>query len=153
MATAAAADKDAAAFDAPQIATIRGYLDDAMEPFLSRDGAILFCNNLNEPSVNTDIHYAVRIDPLTFKYKGRVGNVNTSALEGVPTMDKDGNFYFISPRDYDKSARRFSRGSSDETMVFSQGRRHRLQPSLPYCYPDRWHARSSAARERNQEGV
>ena len=100
---AAAADKDAAAFDAPNIVTIRGYHDDVMEPFLSRDGAILFFNNLNEPSVNTDIHYAVRIDPLTFEYKGRVGHVNTSALEGVPTMDRSGTFYFISPRDYDKT--------------------------------------------------
>ena len=96
---AAAADNDAAAFDAPNIVTIRGYHDDVMEPFLSRDGAILFFNNLNEPSVNTDIHYAVRIDPLTFEYKGRVGHVNTSALEGVPTMDRSGTFYFISPRD------------------------------------------------------
>jgi hypothetical protein len=60
---AAAADRDAGSFKAPQIVTIRGYQDDAMEPFLSRDGKILFFNNLNEPSVNTDIHYAVRIDP------------------------------------------------------------------------------------------
>jgi hypothetical protein len=74
-----------------------------MEPFLSRDCRILFFNNLNEPSANTDIHYAARIDPLTFEYKGRVGNVNTSALEGVPTMDQNGTFYFISPRDYDKT--------------------------------------------------
>jgi hypothetical protein len=102
-AMATAEDKDTASFDTPQIVTIRGYQDDAMEPFLSRDGRILFFNNLNEPSVNTDIHYAVRIDPLTFEYTGRVGNVNTSALEGVPTMDQNGTFYFISPRDYDKT--------------------------------------------------
>ena len=80
---------------------IRGYQDDAMEPFLSRDGTILFFNNLNEAPVNTDIHYAVKIDALTFEYKGRVGGVNTAALEGVPTMDRDANLYFISPRDYD----------------------------------------------------
>jgi hypothetical protein len=112
-ATATATDKDAVNFDTPQVVTITGYQDDAMEPFLSRDGAILFFNNLNEPSVNTDIDYAVRIDPLTFEYRGRVGNVNTSALEGVPTMDQNATFYFISPRDYDKSVPRFSQGNSD----------------------------------------
>jgi len=91
------------AFESPQMVSIRGYQDDAMEPFLSRDGTILFFNNLNEGPVNTDIHYAAKVDALTFEYKGRAGGVNTPALEGVPTMDRDGNFYFISPRDYDRT--------------------------------------------------
>ena len=100
---AAAADDSAAAFNTPRVVTVQGYRDDAMEPFLSRDGRLLFFNNLNSPSVNTDIHYAVRLDPLTFEYKGRVAGVNTLALEGVPSVAQNGDFYFISPRDYDKT--------------------------------------------------
>lgn len=53
--------------------------------------------------MNTDIQYAIRVDALNFEYKGRVGGVNTAALEGVPTMDREGNLYFISPRDYDRT--------------------------------------------------
>jgi len=98
-----AENRNAADFDTPQMVSIQDYLDDAMEPFLSRDGTVLFFNNLNEPSVNTDIHYAIKIDPLTFAYKGRVGSVNTVKLEGVPTMDSKANFYFISIRDFDKT--------------------------------------------------
>ena len=44
---ATAADDSNAAFDTPRIVTIQGYGDDAMEPFLSRDGKLLFFNNLN----------------------------------------------------------------------------------------------------------
>ena len=110
-----AGDDRAAAFDTPQMVTIRGYQDDAMEPFLSRDGTLLFFNNLNEPSVNTDIHYAIKIDPITFEYKGRVGGVNTERLEGVATMDRQANIYFISPRDYDKT------GSTIFTGQFKNG--------------------------------
>jgi hypothetical protein len=100
---ATAADDSSAAFNTPRIVTVQGYREDAMEPFLSRDGTLLFFNNLNSPSVNTDIHYAVKLDPLTFEYKGRVAGMNTLALEGVPSVAQNGDFYFISPRDYDKT--------------------------------------------------
>ncbi len=88
-------------FDTPQRVSILGYDGDAMEPFISRDGSILFFNNINESPHNTDIHYALKVDALTFRYMGKVGGINTEALEGVPTMDRNGNFYFTSPRDYD----------------------------------------------------
>ncbi|HEY0796238.1 MAG TPA: hypothetical protein VGD64_10695 [Acidisarcina sp.] len=91
-------------FQNPQRVTIAGYNGDAMEPFLSRDGKYLFFNNLNEPSVNTNLHWAERIDDLQFKYRGEIGNVNTPALEGVPSMDRSRNFYFVSNRSYDKTA-------------------------------------------------
>lgn len=97
-------------FSQPQRVTIRGYDSDAMEPFLSRDGKYLFFNNLNEAPVNTDLFYAERIDDLTFQFKGPVGGVNTPALEGVASMDRDGNFYFISPRSYDRTASTIYRG-------------------------------------------
>jgi hypothetical protein len=71
-----------------------------MEPFITRDGRYLFFNNSNDPSVNTNLHYAERINDLTFEYKGEVAGVNTPDLEGVPTMDKNGVFYFVSTRSY-----------------------------------------------------
>jgi WD40 repeat protein len=104
------------AFGPPERVTIRGYSDHAMEPFITRDGRYLFFNNSNDPSVNTNLRYAERIDDLTFKYKGEVAGVNTQALEGVPTMDKNGSFYFVSTRSYKETLStiyhgRFSGGS------------------------------------------
>jgi len=104
------AQPTSAAFQNPQRVTIEGYDGDAMEPFVSRDGKYLFFNNLNEPKVNTNLYWAERIDDLHFKYRGEVGGVNTAALEGVPSMDRDGNFYFVSNRSYDQTASTLYRG-------------------------------------------
>jgi len=98
------------AFQNPQRVTIEGYNGDAMEPFLSRDGKYLFFNNLNEPKVNTNLHWAERVDDLHFKYRGEIQGVNTPDLEGVPSMDRDGNFYFVSNRSYSKTASTLYRG-------------------------------------------
>jgi len=98
------ATPDSYAFQNPQRVAIEGYDGDAMEPFVSRDGKYLFFNNLNEPNVNTNLHWAERIDDLHFKYRGELAGVNTPALEGVPSMDRDGNFFFVSNRSYDKTA-------------------------------------------------
>ena len=97
-------------FQNPQRVTIDGYNDDAMEPFISRDGKYLFFNNLNEPKVNTNLHWAERIDDLHFKYRGEIQGVNTPALEGVASMDRQGNFYFVSNRSYDQTASTLYRG-------------------------------------------
>src|SRR5262247_3440786 len=93
-------EREYTTFGVPERVTIRGYGDHAMEPFITRDGRYLFFNNSNDPSVNTNLRYAERINDLTFKYKGEVAGVNTQALEGVPTMDKNGAFYFVSTRSY-----------------------------------------------------
>ena len=69
---------------------IDGYNGDAMEPFLTRDGKFLFFNNLNESGVNTNLHWAERVDDLHFKYRGEIEGVNTAALEGVASMDRFG---------------------------------------------------------------
>src|SRR5205085_1041561 len=79
---------------------IEGYTGDAMEPFLSHDGAFLFFNTLNDPTVDTDIHIARRRDDLTFVDHGVLKGTQSTALDGVPTMSRDGRFCFISPRDY-----------------------------------------------------
>jgi len=66
-------EREYTAFSNPERITIRGYSDHAMEPFISRDGRYLFFNNSNDPSVNTNLHYAERINDLTYEYKGEVG--------------------------------------------------------------------------------
>jgi hypothetical protein len=92
-------------FDKPKRVIVTNYRGDIMEPFISRDGHYIFFNNPNEPSVNTNIFYAERINDTVFQYKGEVQGVNSSALDGVASMDSNGNFYFISTRSY---ARDFS---------------------------------------------
>src|SRR5499426_1227195 len=109
-------EREYTAFGVPERVTIRGYGDHAMEPFITRDGRYLFFNNSNDPSANTNLRYAERIDDLTFEYKGEVAGVNTQALEGVPTMDKNGAFYFVSTRSYKETLStiyqgRFSNGA------------------------------------------
>ena len=105
------------AFQNPQRVTIEGYDDDAMEPFITRDGKYLFFNNLNEPKVNTNLHWAERVDDLHFKYRGEIQGVNTPDLEGVPSMDRDGNFYFVSNRSYSKTASTLYRGKFADGVV------------------------------------
>jgi Tol biopolymer transport system component len=98
-------------FANPQRVAIQGYDGHAMEPFISRDGRFLFFNNLNHPSENTDIHYAERVDDLTFRYLGRVGGASSAALDGVATMDRDNVFYFVSVRSYDQTFSTIYRGT------------------------------------------
>lgn len=88
-------------FGSPVKVTVQGYIDDSMEPFLSRNGDILFFNNLNVPTVNTNIHWANRISDTVFEYKGEVIDINSAFLDGVPSMDMDNNLYFVSTRSYD----------------------------------------------------
>ena len=95
----------------PQPVTIEGYDGDAMEPFLARDGRHLFFNNSNHPSVDTNLHYAERIDDLRFRYRGEVRGANTTALDAVATMDRRGVFYFVSLRDHDKTFHSIFRGA------------------------------------------
>ncbi len=74
-------------FGAPQPVTITGYSGDAMEPFITRDGSILIFNNLNDPPSETDLHWAERIDDLTFAYRGKLQGANSPALDAVATVD------------------------------------------------------------------
>ena len=90
----------AAEFGNPEPVEIVGYRGHAMEPFISRDGRYLLFNNLNDPSENTDLNWAERITATSFRYGGKIDGVNTKALEGVPTLDRNGMLYFVSPRSY-----------------------------------------------------
>jgi len=106
-------------FHSPQRVTIVGYSGDAMEPFVTRDGRYLFFNNLNDPKVNTNLYWAERIDDLHFKFRGEIEGVNTPALEGVASMDRQGNFYFVSNRSYDQTASTLYRGKFDNGKLSS----------------------------------
>jgi hypothetical protein len=88
------------AFSSPTPVTITGYSGDAMEPFISMDGQYLFFNNRNDPSVNTDLYYATRVDDQTFTLVGPVPGANSPQLDAVASLDTLGNFYFVSTRSY-----------------------------------------------------
>jgi len=118
-------------FQNPQRVMIEGYDGDAMEPFVSRDGKYLFFNNLNEPKVNTNLYWAERIDDLHFKYRGEMQGVNTPALEGVASMDRGGNFYFVSNRSYDQTASTLYRGKFAEGALSGVG----LVPGVSLAKP------------------
>ncbi len=82
---------------------IVGYDGDAMEPFIvPKTGDLLF-NNRNSPPALTDLHWARRIDDGRFQYVGLVDGANSPALDGVPSVDEDGNIYFVSTRSYDET--------------------------------------------------
>lgn len=110
-----------AALDDPEFAnpkrvTITGYSDHAMEPFITRDGSILLFNNSNDPGTATDLHWAERLDDLTFVYRGKIEGANSPiALDGVATVDASGNLFFVTTRSYGENLTtiyraRFSRG-------------------------------------------
>lgn len=99
-------------FGNPTEVTIVGYAGDAMEPSISRDGLVLFFNNLNSDQLpggmtnDTNIHYAIRNTDDNFQYMGEVVGANTdnsaqsNELEGVPSIDVNNTFYFIRTIDY-----------------------------------------------------
>src|SRR5215469_14536605 len=97
----ASAAAKAASFTNPQAVTITGNRQDAMEPFLTRDGHVLFFNNSNAPTVDTNLFWATKVDDLTFQLQGAIGGVNGPALDAVASMDLGNNFYFVSTRSYD----------------------------------------------------
>ncbi len=87
-------------FGAAVPVTIEGFSGQAMEPFVTRDGKYLFFNDSNDPSVDTNLHWARRVNDVTFAYEGQVPGVNSPQLDGVPSIDAAGVLYFVSPRSY-----------------------------------------------------
>lgn len=88
----------------PRKVNIHGYHKSAMEAFITGDGAYIFFNNDKDdtPKTDKDIYYAKRIDDTNFKFMGEVKGLNSAQVDGVPTMDRYGNFYFISMVNYTK---------------------------------------------------
>lgn len=97
---------------------IAGYSGDAMEPFLSRDGAWLFFNNRNDPADATDLHVARTTSPDTFRYVGPLAGANaTGALDGVASMDAAGRFYWVSTRSYAQTLATLHQGAFADGAV------------------------------------
>ncbi len=106
------------AFKDPKRITIRGYDGEALDPFVTRDGRYLFFNNSHLQPAKTDLHYAARVDDLTFEYKGKIDGVNTDGqLEAVSSMDRDGNFFFVSPRSFKETSSTVHRGKFKDGAV------------------------------------
>lgn len=91
---------DSGEFGPPVEVAIIGYNGHAMEPFIARDDSVLLFNDLNHPSVDTDLHWAERIGPDRFRYRGRIDGANSELLDGVPSMDMQRMLYFVSVRNY-----------------------------------------------------
>ncbi len=81
--------------------SISGYGQDAMEPFVSADGSLLFFNSLND-GTTTSLHWAERSAEGVYDYKGEIGGVNGSGehLDAVASMDDAGAFFWVSTRDW-----------------------------------------------------
>lgn len=105
----------------PTTVVIAGYSGDAMEPFISKDSQYLFFNNRNDPSVNTDLFYAARVDDTNFTFIGPVLGVNGPTLDAVASLDTLGNFYFISTRSYSTSLSTVYSGAFNATGVTGVG--------------------------------
>jgi hypothetical protein len=91
------------AFSDPQVVDIQGYSGSAMEPFITPDGRYLLFNTSNVAPNIAALQVAARIDAQTFQYQGEIEGeaVNEpGVLSGTPTVDRDGNLYFVSPRSY-----------------------------------------------------
>jgi hypothetical protein len=89
------------AFNDPQKVTIRGYSGSAMEPFISADGSYLFFNTSNVAPNIPALQFAIRVGADTFQYEGAIAGANQPGyLSGTPSMDDNGNLYFISTRHY-----------------------------------------------------
>ncbi len=86
-------------FTEPELVEMPGYRGVAMEPFVTPDGRYLLFNDSNDPANDTDLHYAERTGN-AFVYRGRLPGANSTELDGVPSVSKDGLLYFVSPRNY-----------------------------------------------------
>jgi Tol biopolymer transport system component len=105
-------------FTDPQAVTITGYSGTAMEPFISTDGQYLLFNTSNQAPDIPAIQYATTVNSQSFTYQGQVEGVNEAgALSGTPSMDEDGNFYFVSTRSYDQTLSTVYTGQFDAGQV------------------------------------
>jgi Tol biopolymer transport system component len=116
--SASARAADYGAFANPQPVTIEGYPGSAEEPFITPDGAYLLFNS-SEAMPTFALQLARRVNAQTFEYEGEIQGENVNEpefLSGTPSLDAEGNLYFISNRSYSQTlstvyAGDFSRGT------------------------------------------
>ncbi len=108
------------AFANPQAVTITGWTGSAMEPEISQDGNYLLFNSTNVPPAIPALQYAVRVAANTFQYEGPVAGAAVNEpgiLSGTPSLDADGNLYFVSPRSYPETLSTIYTGQFTEGTV------------------------------------
>ncbi len=89
-------------FGDPQPVAIVGYSGSAEEPFITPDGRYLLFNS-SEALPAFALQFATRVDAQQFEYQGEIlgEHVNEpGSLSGTPSLDQEGNLYFISNRSY-----------------------------------------------------
>jgi hypothetical protein len=94
---------DYTAFSNQEPVTISGYGGDAMEPFISRDGAFLFFNNNAGGPADKDLFYAAFVNGTTFQYKGAITAANSTTVDGAPALDDFNKIFYVSLVNYDAS--------------------------------------------------
>jgi hypothetical protein len=97
------ANGDDMSFSAPQAVTIAGYGSDAMEPFVTRDGAFLLFNDRNDPATDTNLFAASYVDALDFQLVGPIAGASSTSLDAVASVDALGELVFVSTRSYDQT--------------------------------------------------
>lgn len=115
---ASLAKADYGPFENPQPVQIVGYSGSAEEPFITPDGRYLLFNS-SEEEPDFTLQYATFVSPQTFDYQGAIlgeGVNEPGSLSGTPTLDDEGNLYFVSTRSYFETLStiytgRFSSGS------------------------------------------
>jgi Tol biopolymer transport system component len=93
-------------FGAPQPVLIEGYDGSAMEPFISSDGQQLLFNTSNAPPGVPSLQLASHVAGQDFDYQGELPGeaVNEPGdLSGTPSMDVDGELFFVSNRSYEQT--------------------------------------------------
>lgn len=106
--------------------TINGLTFDAMEPFVSDDGSVLFFNSLNDGNT-TSLYYATRVNDSTFTFVGALNGANQAMsprLDAVASIDTGNHFYWISTRDYPSSFDNLFHGTFNGSDVVNIGRVH-----------------------------
>ena len=90
-------------FEAPRAVVLRGYGGDAMEPFVTRDGRWLLFNTRNGPRDQTDLMVARHDPDGGYSFIGPLAGANSAMLDGVASVDRRGNLFLVSNRDYESS--------------------------------------------------
>lgn len=108
-----APDPESNLYADPQPVTITGYDGDAMEPFISPDGRYLFFNNSNDSKVDTNLFWAARTGPLSFRSLGELPGANSPSLDAVASLDNAGHFYFTTLREFDRTRTSLYTGDFD----------------------------------------
>ncbi len=106
-------------FEAPSPVTIGGYEGSAEEPFISPDGRYLLFNS-SEEEPDFSLRFAREVSATTFEYQGELtgSEVNVAgSLSGTPSLDQQGELFFISNRSYFDTLATVYTGNFDEGNV------------------------------------